>query len=160
MDADEAMRVIAYKSRDNARTPMQWSDEANAGFTDGTPWLMVNPNYKTINARAELADDDSVFRYYQKLIGLRRQGDWKDIVVYGSYQLLAPEDTQIFAYLRTYGERRLLVVSNLSARPAVFSLPTDVRGDGQKAILGTKGIEKLEGQLHLGAWGAGVWEVS
>jgi oligo-1,6-glucosidase len=160
MDEDEAMRIIAYKSRDNARTPMQWSAEPNGGFTDGTPWLMVNPNYKTINAKAELSDDDSVFRFYQKLIALRRDSDWKDIVVYGSYELLAPEDEQIFAYLREYEGRRLLVVSNLSAKPAVFTLPDDMQFEGWKVILGTKGIEKSEGELRLDGWGAGVWEVS
>jgi oligo-1,6-glucosidase len=157
---EEAMRVIAYKSRDNARTPMQWSDEPNAGFTTGTPWLKVNPNYTAINARAELADDDSVFRYYQKLIALRRESEWKEIVVYGSYELLEPDDEQVFAYVRTYEGKSLLIVSNLSGRRATFTVPAGMASHGQNAILGTKGIEKLEGQLQLDAWGAGVWVVS
>jgi oligo-1,6-glucosidase len=160
LSKEEAMRVIAYKSRDNARTPMQWSDEPNAGFTTGTPWLKVNPNYTTINARAELADDDSVFRYYQKLIALRRESEWKEIVVYGSYELLEPDDEQVFAYVRTYERKSLLIVSNLSAGRADFTLPPGMVSRGQNAILGTKGIEKLEGQLHLDAWSAGVWVVS
>jgi oligo-1,6-glucosidase len=139
---------------------MQWSDEANAGFTSGKPWLMVNPNYRTINAKAELSDDESVFRYYQKLIGLRRQSAWKEIVVYGSYQLLAPEDEQIFAYIRSYEGKHLLIVANLSAEHADFAVPDAISCRGQNAILGTKGIEKLEKTLHLDGWGAGVWEVS
>jgi oligo-1,6-glucosidase len=156
---EEAMRVIAYKSRDNARTPMQWSDEPNAGFTTGTPWLRVNPNYKTINAKAELADDASVFRYYQNLIALRRHSLWKEIVVYGSYRLLAPEDEQIFAYIRTYEGKSLLVVSNLSAERAAFRVPEEIDCQGQKIILGSAGVEKLERELVLEPWGAGIWEV-
>ncbi|SHK00589.1 glycoside hydrolase family 13 protein [Hespellia stercorisuis] len=117
---EELMARICYKNRDNARTPMQWDDSANAGFTTGEPWLAVNQNYTKINAKDELADADSVFHYYQKLIALRKS---HDIIVYGKYDLLMPEDAHIFAYTRTYGDEKLLVVCNFSEEPQKFVVP-------------------------------------
>ena len=102
---------IAHKSRDNARTPMQWDAGANAGFTTGTPWIAVNPNYKKINVADQLKREDSVFHYYQKLIRLRKENE---IIVYGNYELLLPEDENIFAYKRTLDNQKLLVVCNFS----------------------------------------------
>jgi hypothetical protein len=102
---------IAHKSRDNARTPMQWDASENAGFTTGTPWIAVNPNYKKINVADQLKREDSVFHYYQKLIRLRKENE---IIVYGNYELLLPEDENIFAYTRTLGNQKLLVVCNFS----------------------------------------------
>ena len=102
---------IAHKSRDNARTPMQWDAGANAGFTTGTPWIAVNPNYKKINVADQLKREDSVFHYYQKLIRLRKENE---IIVYGNYELLLPEDENIFAYTRTLDNQKLLVVCNFS----------------------------------------------
>ena len=113
---EEMMRYLRHKSRDNARTPFQWDDSENAGFTTGTPWIMVNPNYKEINAKAELADPNSVFYYYQKLIQLRKE---KEIIVYGTYDLLLPESKELYAYTRTLGEEKLLVVCNFSDRKSV-----------------------------------------
>ena len=102
---------IAHKSRDNARTPMQWDASENAGFTTGTPWIAVNPNYKKINVADQLKREDSVFHYYQKLIRLRKENE---IIVYGNYELLLPEDENIFAYKRTLDNQKLLVVCNFS----------------------------------------------
>ena len=102
---------IAHKSRDNARTPMQWDASKNAGFTTGTPWIAVNPNYKKINVADQLKREDSVFHYYQKLIRLRKENE---IIVYGNYELLLPEDENIFAYTRTLDNQKLLVVCNFS----------------------------------------------
>lgn len=102
---------IAHKSRDNARTPMQWDASENAGFTTGTPWIAVNPNYKKINVEDQLKREDSVFHYYQKLIRLRKENE---IIVYGNYELLLPEDENIFAYTRTLDNQKLLVVCNFS----------------------------------------------
>ena len=102
---------IAHKSRDNARTPMQWDASENAGFTTGTPWIAVNPNYKKINVADQLKREDSVFHYYQKLIRLRKENE---IIVYGNYELLLPEDENIFAYTRTLDNQKLLVVCNFS----------------------------------------------
>ena len=114
------MRFLRYKSRDNARTPFQWNDTENAGFTSGTPWIMVNPNYKEINAQEQLARDDSVFHYFQKLIRLRKE---HEVIVYGTYDLLLPDSKEIYAYTRTLGETKLLVVCNFTAEQAEFEMP-------------------------------------
>jgi len=108
---------IAHKSRDNARTPMQWDASENAGFTTGTPWIAVNPNYKKINVADQLKREDSVFHYYQKLIRLRKENE---IIVYGNYELLLPEDENIFAYTRTLDNKKLLVVCNFSKSEQKF----------------------------------------
>ena len=98
--AEDFMKEVEAKSRDNARTPMQWDATENAGFTTGEPWIMVNPNYDRINAKAEVGDDDSVYNYYKKLIKLRRKSDWSGIIVYGTYELLDPQNENVFIYLR------------------------------------------------------------
>lgn len=125
LDGKTMMKYLRYKSRDNARTPVQWSNEKNAGFTTGTPWIMVNPNYREINAKEQLSREDSMFYYYQKLIALRHE---MDLIVYGSYQLLLPEDPAIFAYTRTLGEEKLLVVCNFSEESQQFLLPEEFHG--------------------------------
>ena len=108
---------IAHKSRDNARTPMQWDASENAGFTTGTPWIAVNPNYKKINVEDQLKREDSVFHYYQKLIRLRKENE---IIVYGNYELLLPEDENIFAYVRSLDGKKLLTVCNFSKSEQKF----------------------------------------
>ena len=120
--SEETMfEIISKKSRDNARTPMQWNDSKNGGFTTGTPWLSVNPNYTYINADSQIHDPDSVFSYYKKLIELRNNNK---IIVYGSYSLLCPDDEKIYAFLRTLGEEKLLVICNFTSE--TLALPSDV----------------------------------
>ena len=114
---DDMFPKIAHKSRDNARTPMPWDDSENAGFTTGTPWLALNPNYKKINVADQLRREDSVFHYYQKLIRLRKENE---IIVYGKYELLLPEDENIFAYTRTLGDKKLITVCNFSKTERKF----------------------------------------
>jgi oligo-1,6-glucosidase len=116
------LRALATKSRDNARTPVQWDASPHAGFTTGTPWLAVNPNHVEINAEAALADPDSVFHHYRRLIELRHT---LPVVVHGDYRLLLPDDAQVFAYLRSLDGVRLLVVVNLSGEPAALDLGAD-----------------------------------
>ena len=125
MEPGRMLECLRYKSRDNARTPMQWDDTPNAGFTAGKPWIMVNPNYTQINAADQLARPDSVFHFYQKLIRLRHT---HEIIVYGSYDLLLPDDPQLYAYTRTLGREKLLCVCNLTGRPASFDLPAEWEG--------------------------------
>ena len=108
-DKEELMHSIHVKSRDNARTPMQWDDTKNAGFTSGTPWIKVNPNYSEINAKSQMDDPDSIFSCYQKLIQLRKE---YPVFVDGEYRLLLEEDENIFAYERTLGDQTLVVVCN------------------------------------------------
>ncbi len=117
---EDMMRYLCCKSRDNARTPMQWNDEKNAGFTEGAPWIMVNPNYPKINAKEQLSRETSVFHYYQKLIRLRKE---HEIIVYGNYTLLLPEDPALYVYTRELDGEKLLVVCNFSDQAKDFVLP-------------------------------------
>ncbi len=113
---------LAFKSRDNARTPVQWNDSAHAGFTTGTPWIAVNPNYKTINAKAQTANPDSVFHYYKKLIALRKQ---YPVIVYGKYEALLEDSEELFAYTRTYENEKLLVVCSFCDHETIFTIPDE-----------------------------------
>ena len=118
---EEMMGYLKRISRDNARTPMQWDDSANAGFTTGTPWIKVNSNYPKVNAKQEVSDPDSVFSYYKKLIRLRHENE---IIVYGDYELLAPEDEALFIYTRMLGTQRLMVLCNFTEKEV--SIPAEV----------------------------------
>ena len=122
---EEIMRSIWARGRDNARTPMQWSDAPNGGFTTGNPWLPVNGNYTVINAEAAQADPDSVFTYYQKLIRLRKT---MPVISSGSFTLLCPEDEKIFAYTRDYENGHLMVVCNFTGEYLDFDLPEAYHG--------------------------------
>lgn len=112
---EDMLRYLRYKSRDNARTPMQWESGPQAGFTSGIPWIKVNPNYLEINAVEQMDRADSVFHFYRRLIALRHE---YPIIVYGSYRLLCPEHQQVYAYVRCWEGKELLVVCNLSGVPA------------------------------------------
>ena len=133
----DVMQSIYARSRDNARTPMHWSDSRNAGFSKGSPWLKVNPNYRTINAEQELADPNSVFHYYQKLIKLRKQ---YDIFTEGQFHLLLENHQYIFAYERIYKNERLLVVCNFSNKPAEF--PGNLLGDSPELLISNLSFSK------------------
>ena len=124
MTEEEMMAAIGYKGRDNARTPMQWDDSANAGFSgaDATPWIMVNPNYTKINAKGQVSREDSVFKYYQKLIRLRHESD---LIVYGTYDLILDDDKDIYAYIRTLGDEKLIVYCNFSENTREVELPEE-----------------------------------
>lgn len=108
---DEIMKSIYAKSRDNARTPMQWDETENAGFTTGTPWIKVNPNYKTINAKYQIEDENSIYHYYKKLISFRKT---YPIFSEGDFEMLPEENENIFAYKRKNGENVLYVFCNFS----------------------------------------------
>ncbi len=119
---DDMLAAISYRGRDNARTPMQWDDSEYAGFSTATPWIMVNPNYTQINAKEQVNREDSVFKYYQKLIRLRHESD---LIVYGTYDLLLADDTDIYAYERTLGEEKLIVFCNFSENTREVQLPEE-----------------------------------
>ncbi len=119
---EEFWPCITRISRDNARTPMQWDDSEQAGFTTGTPWMPVNPNYREINAKAALADSDSVFYYYQKLISLRKQ---YPVIVYGEYRLLLADSEELFVYERRLGDEKLLTVCSFADRETEFEMPKE-----------------------------------
>ena len=118
----QALAAVQRMARDNARTPMQWTAGPNAGFTTGTPWMRVNPNYTAINAEAALTDPASVFYTYRKLIALRKTNP---VFAAGDFTLLCPGDKQVFAYLRRGGGQTMLVAANLSGQDAAFAPPAD-----------------------------------
>ena len=119
---EEMLAAISYKGRDNARTPMQWDDSAYAGFSTAEPWIMVNPNYTKINAKDQVSREDSVFKYYQKLIKLRHESD---LIVYGTYDLILDDDKDIYAYTRTLEDAKLVVYCNFSANTREVEVPAE-----------------------------------
>ena len=122
MTEEDMMAAIGYKGRDNARTPMQWDDSAYAGFSTAPPWIMVNPNYTKINARDQVNREDSVFKYYQKLIKLRHESE---LIVYGTYDLILDDDKDIYAYIRTLGDEKLIVYCNFSENTRKVEIPEE-----------------------------------
>ncbi|TWN09584.1 glycoside hydrolase family 13 protein [Bacillus licheniformis] len=140
MTEEDFRKAVAKKGRDHARTPMQWDDGKYAGFTDGEPWLAVNPRYQEINVKESLADEDSIFYYYQKLIGLRKQNK---VIVYGDYRLLLEEDPRIFAYIREYRGEKLLVAVNLSEEKALFHASPELLEDRWDVLLSNYARERL-----------------
>ena len=143
---EDMMRFLRYKSRDNARTPMQWDDSENAGFTEGTPWIMVNPNYKEINAKEQLARPDSVFHFYQKLIRLRKE---REIIPYGEYELLLPEDPDLYVYTRALGEHKLLVICNFRKEEKAFTLPEGFDPRKGEILIGNYPDRELQNTMTL-----------
>lgn len=125
MEPQKVLESIWARGRDNARTPMQWNDRKNAGFTEGTPWLPVNPNYRTINARAQVDNPDSVFSHYRKLIALRKS---KRVFRDGWFELVDGENPDVFAYTRDNDHQHLLVVCSFADHWVPFEIPKRFRG--------------------------------
>ncbi|MEH2948554.1 alpha-glucosidase [Sporofaciens sp. JLR.KK001] len=123
---EDALRAVAKFSRDNARTPMQWSDADHAGFTTGTPWLKVNPNYTSINVKDQLDDPDSVRSFYKKLIALRKAPEFKETVVYGTLEPYLEEQHNLMAYYRK-ADKTLLVIGNYQKEAQEVKLPGTYR---------------------------------
>ncbi|MGI8349476.1 glycoside hydrolase family 13 protein [Niallia circulans] len=113
----EVMEIIWSTSRDNSRTPMQWSSDEYAGFSDHTPWMGMNPNYLDINVESQKQDPDSIYHFYKKMIELKKSGP---ILTYGTFDLVDEENKQVFAYTRTLDDKKMVIISNLSAEEAVF----------------------------------------
>lgn len=116
---EDIMKSLYIKSRDNARTPMQWETGANAGFTDGTPWIAVNDNYSDVNVEKALEDENSILHYYKKLIELRKK---EEAFVYGDFEPVLGDDNDVIAYYRTYGAERYLVVCNFFGRDRIIEV--------------------------------------
>ena len=148
---EEALKAVSKFSRDNARTPMQWSNEVNAGFTTGTPWLKVNPNYTKINAAAQLDDADSIWHFYQKLIALRKNPAYKQTIVYGGLEPIWEAVHNLMAYYRK-GDKTLLVVGNYQREEQSITLPSSynkVLLNNYKEILEENGVIRLHGYQVL-----------
>jgi len=140
-DPEQTLKIVHAKSRDNARTPVQWDATEQAGFTTGTPWIKVNPNYKEINVTADLADPDSIFHYYKKLIQLRKENP---IIVYGTYDLILDAHEEIYAFTRTLENERLLVVLNFSGNSPVFEMPEHITFSSTELLIGNYAVDLNE----------------
>ena len=123
MTKEQALMILDVHSRDNSRTPMQWDDSINAGFTTGTPWIQTADNYTEINVKNSLEDKDSIFYYYQKLIQLRKN---YDVIAYGDIKPLLREDKRVFAYERNYKGQKLIVICNFYPTTYEIELPYDL----------------------------------
>lgn len=141
---EDMMRYLCYKSRDNARTPMQWNNQENAGFTTGTPWIKVNPNYVEINAEEEVKRADSVFSYYKKLIALRHQ---EEVIVYGHYELLLPESEELYVYTRELNEEKLLVICNFTDKEVSYAVPDEFVG--KEILISNYEEQEMKQELSL-----------
>ena len=117
----EALEACYENSRDNARTPMQWDDSANAGFSSGTPWLKVNPNYKDINVKEQSGRPDSVLNYYKKLLALRKNDSYREVLTYGACIPMYLDEDNIFAYAREKDNHKVIVLANFSDKPRVLN---------------------------------------
>ncbi len=144
---EEAMACCYENSRDNARTPMQWSDELNAGFSVGTPWMKVNPNYTRINVAAQDKDADSVLSYYKKLIALRKADAYRETFTYGTFAAMFEETDNVFAYLRTNEAtgQQILVAANFGTQAAVLCLPTEAK----ELLLSNAEMPDLAGEKEI-----------
>ena len=156
LSREEALKVIEKYGRDNARTPFQWDEGKNAGFTAGSPWLRVNPNYTRLNLKAQREDPDSVFNYYRKLIGLRKDSEYSDTLTYGDFEPCLEDRHNIMAYLRREGSSVLLIAGNFQEEEQVLPLPSKVK----KVVLSNlPEVSLTEDSLTLKGWQAAVLEV-
>jgi oligo-1,6-glucosidase len=156
---EEIFKGIYERSRDNARTPVQWDNSDNAGFTNGTPWINVNPNYPEINAEAVLKDPNSIFYYYKNLIQLRKQNE---VIVYGSYDLLLEDDELIYAFTRTLGNEQILVICNFSQETPDFILPENVQFAGKELLISNYNVDENQpiSNLSLKPYEARVYRLT
>ncbi|MFD0712626.1 alpha-glucosidase [Paenibacillus sp. GCM10027626] len=158
-DPEEVLRSLQALSRDNSRTPMQWDDSQNAGFTKGKPWININPNYKEINVEKDLAHSDSIYRYYQQLISLRKQ---HEVMVYGEFTELPEwmDSEQLYVYTRTLGGRCWLIFLNHSEETQHVAWPAGYEGRARTLLLGNYAADGADaGRLELKPYEARIYEL-
>lgn len=156
-NVDDIMTSIYTKGRDNARTPVQWDDTANAGFTEGTPWIKVNPNYPEVNAQKALEDQDSIFHYYKKLIELSKK---HEIIVYGSFDMLYEDHPEVFAYTRTLNDETLLVVTNFSGNIHGFTWEHPTHFEAKELLISNYVVKDEDiREFTLRPWEARVYKL-
>ena len=158
MHPDAVLAILHAKSRDNARTPMQWDDSPQAGFTSGTPWIKLNPNYPQINVKAALADPESIFHYYQTLIQLRQHNP---VMVYGSYDLILESHPHIYAFTRSLESERMLVILNFSGSAPVFSKPGSLSYSSAELLISNYPVDATQelSQFSLRPYEARVYRL-
>lgn len=143
---EEIMEIIWKNGRDNSRTPMQWNNQANAGFTTGTPWLKVNSNYKQINVEQQQTDVNSIYHYYRKMVQIRKEND---VFIYGRYDLILEDHDQIYAYTRTLDNQQMLVITNLFAEETSFTLPNTITSKEGKLLLANYKADASKSLEHI-----------
>ncbi|MBS4193082.1 alpha-glucosidase [Bacillus sp. FJAT-49705] len=155
---ESVMETIGATSRDNSRTPMQWSADDNAGFTTGTPWLGVNPNYREINVDAQKKDPNSILNYYKKMIHLRKKDK---IFTYGIYDLVLEDDPSLFAYTRTIGKQKVIVLCNLSEQPVMVDEVDGILFKHSNLLLANLEVKNRENMatIQLAPYEARVYKV-
>ena len=154
---DAALKAVNRLSRDNARTPFQWDASANAGFTDGTPWLPVNRNYTRINLESQKQDPDSVYQYYRRLLALRKDPRYAETVVYGDLHPVFEEQDRVMAYYRTTAAQTLLVIGNFKTEAQTLTLPAKIRN----VVLNNLSQLRTDGdQITLEGYQAVILDVS
>lgn len=157
LDEATIMEIIKQKSRDNSRTPVQWNQKPNGGFTTGTPWINVADNYKEINAVEALSDPNSIFYYYQKLVDLRKT---HDIITFGDYQLIHADHQQVFAYVRQWQDEKALVLANFYEQPVTIDLPDWINEEDAKVLLSNyEQLSKPSQEMTLRPYEAVVYHV-
>lgn len=143
MTPQQMMDCLKARSRDNARTPMQWSAGGEAGFTTGTPWIKVNPNHTKINAEKAMADENSIFHYYKKLIALRKE---MPVIVYGDFEAYMRDDDNVFAYKRSFVDEALFVMCNFTEKPVTVTVPQEFVKEGKCII---SNVERAEYKTEM-----------
>lgn len=156
LSTKEALAVISDYSRDNARTPMQWNDNPHAGFTEGNPWLKVNPNYKSIHVSAQEQDENSVLSFYKKLIALRKNPLYSETIVYGELIPYLREQHNLMAYLRKSKNQTLLIVGNYQEQEQIVTIPTP---DCNLLLNNFSDLSKNQSTLNLRGWQLVVLEI-
>ncbi|WP_372911898.1 alpha-glucosidase [Salinigranum sp.] len=161
---DDLLDLVRYRSRDNARTPMQWDAGPNAGFTDGEPWIPINPNHGEVNVATERADPDSVWHYYRDVISLRHD---EDVLLYGSYDLLLPDHDRLWVFTRTLRdddgdvEEQTLTVLNFGSTPTDFEPPASVAGDAEAVLISNYDVDSTRVEREtLRPWEARVYRLA
>ncbi|MCI6538301.1 alpha-glucosidase [uncultured Eubacterium sp.] len=156
--AKDTLELLRLKSRDNSRTPMQWSTEKNAGFTDGEPWIAVNENYKTINAEAAVKDPESVFFYYKKLVQLRHE---MPVITDGVYKLLDADNEKVYTYLRKSEDETLLVICNFTKETIDYPVGDFVNADQGTLLISNydDAPQQYADAIELKPYGAYVYEI-
>lgn len=156
MSPEEAMKLIYFKGRDNARTPMQWDEGVYAGFSESEPWIGVNPNYTEINVKRSISDENSIFHYYRKLISLRKQNP---ALIYGEYIPVDFDNEQVYSYLRVLGDERFLVILNFYEAPVLFEMPDGIEYKTMDLILSNYAADlpPFTGKLELRPYEARIY---
>ncbi|WP_163581793.1 glycoside hydrolase family 13 protein [Gracilibacillus saliphilus] len=151
---EEIMKKIWKSGRDNSRTPMQWNHEVNAGFSSGTPWLKVNPNYKEINVAAQQGNPNSILQYYKRMIATRKR---YEVLVYGSYELELANHDKVYAYTRKLNEHGAFIITNLFGSKAEVSIPTHVLENTPELVLTNVEGKQLSAKMVLDPYEAKVY---